>query len=102
MAARVLGESARAVGLDPATLGPPLARELALADEYPDEYRGVPVPLVTAAHPNERPDSVPFDVERWDERPAAVPALAGDEPLSSRGTSPPFDLERETSGVRAA
>ena len=98
MAARVFGESARAVGLDPATVGPPL-----LDPELPlgDQDSGVLEPVVMAPTVTERPDSVPFDVERW-ERPEAIPALAGGELAPSPGPSPPFDLERETSGVRAA
>jgi 8-amino-7-oxononanoate synthase len=95
MAARVFGESARAVGLDPAAVGsPPAEPELPPSDDEVQEAGAMPVA--------ERPDRVPFDIERRVERPQAVPALAGAELPSSLGSSPPFDLERETSSVRAA
>jgi 8-amino-7-oxononanoate synthase len=103
MAARVFAEGARAVGLDPATVGPPLARELPLADDGGVQEADAMPALVT-----ERADRVPFDVEvpfdgeRRVERPQAVPAMAGGERPSSLASSPPFDLERETSTVRAA
>jgi len=102
IAAEVLGESARAVGLDPVTVGPPLLEEdLAHTDEY-DEYGVLREPVVTAQSVPERQQGVPFDVERRVEHPEAVPALLAGELGSSRGPGQPFDLERETSGVRAA
>jgi 8-amino-7-oxononanoate synthase len=114
MAAGVFGEAARAIGLDPATVGPPvLEPEPALADDYGIEQPG-PRPSGTI----EPPLRVPFDVEHRVERPQAVPALAGgDGPASLEPSAPfdlepsrpfdlepsaPFDFERETSSVRAA
>jgi len=106
MAARVFAEAARAIGLDPVAVGPALPEpEPAFADadaDAHDEYGVLREPAVMAPGVTERPDGAPFDVERGVESQAAVPAFAGGGPPSPLGSSAPFDLERETSDVRAA
>jgi 8-amino-7-oxononanoate synthase len=87
-AASVLGASARAVGLEPSDLAPPLPeRELALQEDHP-----VPAGLaeLELEPPRTPVASVPFDVERDGEPADLRPATA----------NAPFDVERES--VRAA
>jgi glycine C-acetyltransferase/8-amino-7-oxononanoate synthase len=88
MAAAVLGDAARAIGLNPARFGPPLGEcEPAFAES--DE--GIP-----AGTEPELPRPV-FDHERLAERDEGIPAST--EPELPR---PVFDHERDTSTVRAA
>ncbi len=99
MAAGVLGEAARGLGLEPASLTPPLlerqeapepldVRELAYAEvrvfaqeRSPEEGSGV--------------SGTPFDLERDDD------GLAAGAPASADAASP-FDLERDLHSIRAA
>jgi hypothetical protein len=76
MAARALGEAARAIGLDPATMGPHVRMDRTIADER----------------------------ETWEPYlPAAVEEHQGDTPFGVEGlASVPFDVERESSVARAA
>jgi 8-amino-7-oxononanoate synthase len=76
MAARALGEAARAIGLDPAAMGPRVIANRTSADEPETEE-----PYLPAAAGVLRGDA-PFDVERRSGRP--------------------FDVERERSVARAA
>jgi aminotransferase class I and II len=77
LAARVLGESARAIGLDPATIGPG-----PLTDRTSTDLERSPAPL--------------------DVRPSATES--GAEPLATdeARSRAPFDVEREGSVARAA
>ncbi|HKH78553.1 MAG TPA: 8-amino-7-oxononanoate synthase [Solirubrobacteraceae bacterium] len=116
-AARVLGEAAHAVGLDPAEIGTPL-REPGVADVAP------PVPVLETPSADLEPFSLgveraapetgpnpgrarlaaaarsrsegPFDLETWEAAREAAPALGAHEPDA------PFDIERETAVQRAA
>jgi hypothetical protein len=99
MAAGVLGEAARGLGLEPASLTPPLlerqealepldVRELAYAEvsvfaqeRSPEEGSGV--------------SGTPFDLERDDD------GLAAGAPASADAGTP-FDLERDLHSIRAA
>jgi 8-amino-7-oxononanoate synthase len=76
LAARVLGEAARAIGLDPATMGPRVSADPMSADERDTEEPYLPVAA------GEHRGGAPFDLE-----------IAGDAP---------FDMERESSVARAA
>ncbi len=116
-AARVLGEAAHAVGLDPAEIGTPL-REREVADVAPS----VPVLETPSADPEpfslgverEAPETGPnpgrarlaaaarsrsegpFDLEQLQAAGDAAPAGGAHEPDA------PFDIERETAVQRAA
>jgi 8-amino-7-oxononanoate synthase len=93
LAARVLAESARAIGLDPATIGPPLPEVAPVPEEIPgEEYRvregdGVATLMASARRP------APFDLE--------LPRDQG-SPVGVDAQSTPFDFEREASAARAA
>jgi len=76
MAARVLGEAARAIGLDPAAMGTRVVADRTAVDEDEPEESYLPVAA------GERRANAPFDVE----------GRAG----------APFDVERETAIARAA
>ncbi len=76
MAARALGEAARAIGLDPAAMGPRVIANRTRADERETEEPYLP------AAAGEHQGDAPFDVERRSGRP--------------------FDVERERSVARAA
>ena len=76
MAARAIGEAARAIGLDPAAMGPHTIMNRARIDEHETEQ---PYPSAAAG---EHQRDVPFDVERRSGRP--------------------FDVEHERSVARAA
>ena len=76
LAARVLGEAARAIGLDPATMGP-----RSVADPTDVDERDTEEPYLPVAAGEHRGDA-PFDLE-----------IAADAP---------FDMERESSVARAA
>ena len=76
MAARAIGEAARAIGLDPAAMGPRVIANRTRADEHETEE-----PYLAAAAGEHQRDA-PFDVERRSGRP--------------------FDVERERSVARAA
>jgi 8-amino-7-oxononanoate synthase len=58
MAARVLGEAARAIGLDPARMGPPVIAARTHASERETEERSLP--MAAGRHRGE----APFDLER--------------------------------------
>jgi len=120
MAAGVLGDAARELGLDPASLKPALPERVAAAQEIERlelEY----TELVAYAHDpsatGEGPVSAPFDLEQDTESiPALTPALvaagapcavehAEDQARASSSTAvpaAPFDLERELEGICAA
>jgi 8-amino-7-oxononanoate synthase len=107
MAARVLAESARRMGLDPAAIGPPEPERDRPEVEYDfDAPASIPPdslePLQGAPFDLERPEGVPFDLERSSERPQAVPALMDHEQPEGHPPNAPFDAERENSIVRAA
>jgi glycine C-acetyltransferase/8-amino-7-oxononanoate synthase len=95
MAARVFGEAARKLGLDPTAMTPPLAEQQVAAEER-EAARAL------AAIAAERPYAVaptfeaPFDAERdGEQRAQPAPAVA-------ETSNAPFDLEREISSARAA
>jgi 8-amino-7-oxononanoate synthase len=119
MAARVFGEAARAIGLEPASLTPALPERQTAIAERELAY----VELTAVAHERAYADdlstSAPFDLERDGENGHSVPVPALAEPgvpfdLERDGDAPrapspafaepdaPFDLERELHGVRAA
>jgi len=116
-AARVLGEAAHAVGLDPAEIGTPL-RERGVADVTPSvavletpssdlepfslgvereaaETGPNPGRARLAAAARSRSEG-PFDLEKWEAAGEAAPARGAHEP------DVPFDIERETAVRRAA
>jgi 8-amino-7-oxononanoate synthase len=76
LAARTLGEAARGIGLDPATMGPRVIADPTDVDERDTEEPYLPVAA------GEHRGGAPFDLE-----------IAGDAP---------FDMERESSVARAA
>ena len=76
VAARAIGEATRAIGLDPATMGPRVVAKRTMTDERETEKPYLP--MVAGEHQGD----APFDVER------------------RRGR--PFDVERERSVARAA
>jgi 8-amino-7-oxononanoate synthase len=90
MAARVLGDAARKLELDPAQMGPPLIEhELAEVEEGSEEVILARMDAAAVA-------GAPFDIERSAADPDA-PTPAGAERARA-----PFDGERETSVARAA
>ncbi|HEY5044873.1 MAG TPA: 8-amino-7-oxononanoate synthase [Solirubrobacteraceae bacterium] len=110
MAARVLGESARAIGLDPATMGQPTSADRTRTDE-----REVAEPRLPVGAWKSRGEA-PFDLaeqagSRYDlERSAAQPKVgratteADAKPIAedTSRSGAPFDIEREGSIARAA
>ena len=110
MAARVLGESARAIGLDPATMGQPTNADRTRTDE-----REVAEPRLPVGAWKSRGEA-PFDLaeqagSRYDlERSAAQPKVgratteADAKPIAedTSRSGAPFDIEREGSIARAA
>jgi glycine C-acetyltransferase/8-amino-7-oxononanoate synthase len=119
MAAAVLGDAARELGLDPGSIGEPVREHVPLAidgGEFADqeEYAYEPAEASLAAMEASSAAGVPFDIERLSgdtarapetqHAPAAprprrppAPALAGVE-----GSSAPFDGERESAIAHAA
>jgi 8-amino-7-oxononanoate synthase len=101
MAARVLGEAARAIGLDPAAIGPRVTADRTNASERETEEPYLPVAAGEhrwdAPFDLEERASAPFDVDRRAAEPDAAPISADES--RSRG---PFDVERERSVARAA
>jgi glycine C-acetyltransferase/8-amino-7-oxononanoate synthase len=101
MAARVLGEAARAIGLDPAAIGPRVTADRTNASERETEEPYLPV--AAREHRGDAPfdleerASAQFDVDRRAAEPDAAPISADES--RSRG---PFDVERERSVARAA
>jgi 8-amino-7-oxononanoate synthase len=93
MAASVLGDAARELGLDPTAMGPPLVERDAPVTGYDETGE----PDVVPAGMVQPWQGAPFDVEQGAERPGAVPASAGTDRPSA-----PFDGERETAVRRAA
>jgi hypothetical protein len=119
-AAEAIGEAARAIGLDPAEIGPPLpAPEIAAPEPVLAEAELEPfIPELEpdaaiaeleaeldagrerlAAAARSRAPSV-FDAERMSEAPA--PRVAHGSVGPSVEPSGPFDFERETAAPRAA
>jgi 8-amino-7-oxononanoate synthase len=119
-AARALAEAARAIGLDPAEIGPPLTeREIPALEPVNAEQELEPfIPELEpdaaiaaleaeldagrerlAAAVRSRSPS-PFDAERMSEEPARSAATAA--AAGSVETGAPFDFERETAAPRAA
>jgi 8-amino-7-oxononanoate synthase len=119
MAASVLGNAARKLGLDPAAIGPPLreSEPVEAADaEYVDaeyEYAHETQEAGLATMDTGSPAGVPFDIERTTgtPQPAATPQ-APEQPRPRRPPAPvsahaetsdaPFDGEREASIAHAA
>jgi 8-amino-7-oxononanoate synthase len=98
MAASVLGDAARRLGLDPAAILSPSA-EPAQPVEDPDGEHAELARIVrerSYGRERERTGPAPFDMERDGEE---TPAPRRREAALA---SAPFDLEREASGVRAA
>jgi 8-amino-7-oxononanoate synthase len=97
MAAGVFGDVARGLGLDPASMAPPLREHhVGRAGEADGEpLDAVQLDLGTFAEGlgARRISDRPFDLES-----VGAPA----EPASRAGTAAPFDIERELSGARAA
>jgi glycine C-acetyltransferase/8-amino-7-oxononanoate synthase len=91
-AARVFGEAARSLGLDPTAMGPPLAEpresaaEIAAGGQMPERAG------LMSGSPH-APAGVPFDGELDAGQPAGVGA---------EGPEAPFDFERDLSTARAA
>ena len=78
MAARVLGDAARELGLEPASLTPALAERETAFDDASSASSRTPSCRVRARAVLERRSPVPFDLERdGDERPRPAPALRG-------------------------
>ena len=119
-AARALGEAARAIGLDPAEIGPPLTeREIPALEPVHAESELEPfIPELEpdaaiaaleaeldagrerlAAAVRSRSPS-PFDAEHMSDEPAPSPAIAA--AAGSVEARAPFDFERETAAPRAA
>ncbi len=115
MAARVLGEVARGIGLDPAAIGPPLVErripeaEPLVADPEPffltepEPDPDVVSAVVTAGRErlaasvrSRLRSRAPFDAEHAD---GAVDEPAPAAPIAASG---PFDIERETAAVPRA
>ncbi len=95
MAARVFGDAARALGLEPASLTPALPERETAIDERELAYAELTAFAHERSYGDEESAAAPFDVERdSDASQAPAPALA--EPRA------PFDLEREIQSVRAA
>jgi len=96
MAASVFADCARAIGVEPASLAPPLIERQAAIDERELAYMELTAVAHERADADEDSPSMPFDLERdgEDAPPLPVPAVA--EPGG------PFDLERELESVRAA
>ncbi len=108
-AARVLGEAARRLGLDPEAMTPGLverqveleleqaefARVAANAEASRGTYEREPGDLSPAAAGRASSAGVPFDLERDGEPAESAPAPAA-------GTGAPFDFEAELSDARAA
>jgi len=119
-AARALGEAARAIGLDPVEIGPPLTEREIPALE-PVHTESEPEPFIPelesdaaiaaleaeldagrerlAAAVRSRSPS-PFDAEHMADEPAPSPAIVAAE--GSVEARAPFDFERETAAPRAA
>jgi len=101
LAARVLGDAARRLELDPAQMGPPLIeRELAEVEEQGGE-------VTVARTDSEALADAPFDIELSaaeprPRRPPAPVAAGADAAEGARSSSAPFDGERETSIAHAA
>jgi 8-amino-7-oxononanoate synthase len=93
MAARVFGDAARKLGLNPAAMAPPLA-EQRLASEEREAERA----LAIAAEPSypSRASGGLFDAERDSGR------IEQPVPVEAESSNAPFDLERELASARAA
>jgi 8-amino-7-oxononanoate synthase len=95
MAARVFGESARKLGLDPAMMSAPLAEQQIAAEEH-EASRAAAVLAREHSHDWAPSGEAPFDAER--DGPQRDPATA----LRAASSNAPFDVERELSSARAA
>ncbi|HEX5851917.1 MAG TPA: 8-amino-7-oxononanoate synthase [Solirubrobacteraceae bacterium] len=98
MAASVLGDAARRLGLDPASISSPSAEPVRAVADPDNEHAELARIVRERSYGREREPAsaeAPFDMEReGDESPA---------PRRERAlASAPFDLEREVSGARAA
>jgi 8-amino-7-oxononanoate synthase len=93
MAASVLGDAARELGLDLAAMGTPLVARDVSATGY-DETEEPDVVPVGTTQPRQ---GTPFDFEQGALRPGAVPVSRGTDRLSA-----PFDGEREAAAVPRA
>jgi glycine C-acetyltransferase/8-amino-7-oxononanoate synthase len=98
-AARVFGEAARALGLEPAEMGPPLEQAATAAEPVADE---LPVFGTRGAVAQaERPIAgVPFDGEL--EGGVSERRDAGDDAEAPARAEGPFDFERDLATARAA
>jgi glycine C-acetyltransferase/8-amino-7-oxononanoate synthase len=95
-AARVFGEAARALGLEPAEMGPPVVEELEPVTETTEPEIAMSAARGTAARGERVAAGVPFDgeLEGVAQRPAAEDVEAASEA--------PFDFERDLATARAA
>jgi 8-amino-7-oxononanoate synthase len=94
-AARVLGEAARKLELDPAAMSPPLAEQQLAAEEL-ETARALEAFAAQRPYASSATLAPPFDAER-DSAPREQPA-----PALAEASNAPFDLERELSSARAA
>jgi 7-keto-8-aminopelargonate synthetase-like enzyme len=121
-AAHLLGDLTRSLGLDPAAIGPPLGglevpvgehdvpgHDLGMAAITPAEAPAFITTDTAQPRPSGSRRAVPFDLEREPARPPAGPLASDDDrpepfPVAPGSGAPAevFDLERETSVVRAA
>jgi 8-amino-7-oxononanoate synthase len=99
LAARVLGDGARKLGLDPAAIGPPVIERNVQEAEIEERQEGDELDL--AAMEARPASNAPFDIERDTERarPARPPAPV---PAGAARSNAPFDGEREASIAHAA
>jgi 8-amino-7-oxononanoate synthase len=95
MAAHVLGEAARRLGLGPASMTPPLSERVAAIEELDTVHAELAAIAQERSYGGRTSPAAPFDLERDDRGQRTLrPALPGPRA--------PFDLERETSSARAA
>jgi 8-amino-7-oxononanoate synthase len=99
LAASVLGDAARRLGLDPASIASPSAEPAQAVEDLDSEHAELARIVRERSYGREAATSsrapAPFDMERDADRPPAPRR----EPMLA---SAPFDLEREASAVRAA
>jgi 8-amino-7-oxononanoate synthase len=114
MAARVIGDAARKLGLDPATIGEPLRERVALdgddVEVADEEYAYETAEASLAAMETSSSAGVPFDIERSGDPAGAPQTPAAPRPrrppapahVGAEASSAPFDGERESAIAHAA
>jgi hypothetical protein len=114
MAARVIGDAARKLGLDPATIGEPLRERVALdgddVEVADEEYAYETAEVSLAAMETSSSAGVPFDIERSGDPAGAPQTPAAPRPrrppapahVGAEASSAPFDGERESAIAHAA